>query len=155
MITLFFKVCSLLLLMLVTGIFCGPLFALHRSLKVFTAGELIKLVKTMSDNLAVPMRILMPGCIILMTVTTWIYQQENSTVFYLSTVSIIFIIISLIITVAVEVPIVTNIQTWTPETVPSDWQAIRDRWVKFHFIRTAVAILSFVCFSISLLLKVI
>lgn len=152
MIQLILQLLSIVLLMLVTGIFWGPLFALHRSLNIFTSEELIKIVKTIADNLAVPMRILMPVCIVVMTVWTWVYPEENTITFYLSVVSIVFILLSFIITVALEVPIVTKIQTWTPKTIPSDWASVRNRWVKFHFIRTGAAILSFVCFALALLL---
>jgi uncharacterized membrane protein len=142
---------ALFLLMLVTGIFWGPLFSLHRSLKVFNAGEFIHIVKTMAANLAVPMRILMPSCIILMLSSVWIYPLKDSLGFYLNLTAFLLVLISLIITLLVEVPIIDQIQQWTRETIPSNWEAIRDRWVKFHIIRTLASLASFASCTASIL----
>jgi hypothetical protein len=38
-------------------------------------------------------------------------------------------------TTLVEVPIVKQIATWKPETLPGDWQQRRDRWGAFHIVR--------------------
>ena len=141
---------ALILLMLVTGIFWGPWFSLHRSLKVFNAEEFIHIVKTMAANLAIPMRILMPACILCMFLTAWNFPK-NSMNFYLNITAFCLTLISLIITIVVEVPIVSRITQWTASTIPSDWETIRNRWVKFHVIRTFASIISFICFSASVL----
>jgi hypothetical protein len=52
-------------------------------------------------------------------------------------------LISLLITLLVEVPIDNQIKTWTAETVPSDWQAMRDRWASFHTAGTFTSLASF------------
>src|SRR5277367_4672425 len=127
---------GLFLLMLVTGVFWGPWFSLHRSMKVFTKEEFIHIVKTMSSNLAKPMRIMMPACILFMSLSVWSYPRKDSSGFYLNTIALILITGSLIITLLVEVPIVKQIEQWTAITIPSNWGAIQDRWLKFHIIRT-------------------
>jgi len=142
---------ALFLLLLVTGVFWGPWFALHRSLKVFNAGEFLHIVKTLAANLAVPMRILMPACLLFMLLSVWFFPQKNSLEFYLNAGAFLLTIFSLIITLAIEVPIVTQIQQWTPTTLPPNWEAIRDRWIKFHIIRTFSSLLSFACYSASVL----
>jgi len=141
------------MLMLVTGIFWGPWFSLHRSLKVFNIEEFIHIVKTLAGNLAVPMRIIMPLCIFLMLLSVWFFPQKNSVAFYLNLVAFCLTVISLIITIVVEVPIVNQIKEWTTSTFPSNWETIRDRWVKFHVVRTFAAIISFACFSASILFQ--
>jgi uncharacterized membrane protein len=140
---------ALILLMLVTGVFWGPWFALHRSLHVFTKDEFIKIVKTLASNLAIPMRILMPLCIAFLTLSVWFYPAKESSGFYLSIAALSLTIISLLVTVIIEVPIVTQITQWTPATAPENWETLRDRWVKFHVIRTLAALMSFVCFIAS------
>ncbi|MFL5731076.1 MAG: anthrone oxygenase family protein [Cytophagaceae bacterium] len=144
---------ALFLLMLVTGIFWGPWFALHRSIKVFNANEFIRIVNTMSANLARPMQIMMPFCVICIVLSVWLYPRKDSLGFYLEATSFILILVSLLVTVLVEVPIVTSIRQWTAETIPSDWQTIRDRWVKFHVVRTFAALASIACFIASILWK--
>jgi hypothetical protein len=129
------------LLMLVTGIFLGPWFALTRSLSVFDAGEFIKITKTLSKSLGPTMRFLLPACILMMTIAACFYQPIHS--FYLSLPAIMLVICSLIITVAVEVPIVKSVAQWTETTLPADWQTKRDRWLKFHVFRVLSALISF------------
>ena len=142
---------AILLLMLVTGIFWGPWFALHRSMKVFSKEEFIHIVKTMSANLAMPMRVLMPCCILFVLLSVLNYPQKDTFGFYLLIISFVLILVSLIITMLVEVPIVKQIEKWTRSTVPSNIEAIQNRWLKFHVLRTFAAIISFASFIISML----
>ncbi|MFD2873505.1 anthrone oxygenase family protein [Mucilaginibacter ximonensis] len=129
------------LLMLVTGVFFGPWFALTRSLAGFEPAEFIKITRTLSKNLGPTMRFLLPGSILMMTLATFVY--EHATQFYLSLPAIALLLISLIITVVVEVPIVKSIEHCTVATLPADWQTRRDRWIRFHVFRTLAALLSF------------
>ena len=142
---------SLLLLMLVTGVFWGPWLSLHRSLHVFKAEEFIQLVKALATNLAMPMRVIMPGCILFMILTIWFFPEKNSFEFYFILASLGFAVICLVVTLTVELPIVMRIQQWTGATVPSDWEAVRNRWVKFHVVRVISSIASFACFIASVL----
>jgi uncharacterized membrane protein len=137
--------------MLVTGIFWGPWFSLHRSLQVFKPAEFIHIVKTLADNLAFPMRIMMPGCILFMLLSLGLYPQKNSAGFYLHINAFALTVIALLVTLLVEVPIVNRIKQWQPETIPQDWEAIRNRWVKFHVFRTFASLLSFASFAASVL----
>ena len=142
---------ALFLLLLITGVFWGPWFGLHRSLEVFSAAELIHITKAIAQNLAVPMRFIMPACIAFMVLSAWFYPNKKSGEFYATVAAITFIIIALVITVLVEVPIVNQIKDWTVTSVPSDWESIRDRWVFFHGVRTFTALVGFGCFSITIL----
>ena len=47
----------------------------------------------------------------------------------------------------VEVPIDNEIKEWTVNTLPSGWQALRDRWEFFHTIRMFVSIAAFALVS--------
>ena len=61
-------------------------------------------------------------------------------------------VITLIITVAVEVPIDNKINTWTEATVPANWETLRATWEQFHIVRTFTSIAS-VGFFITGLIK--
>lgn len=129
------------LLMLVTGIFFGPWFALTRSLAKFEPAGFITITRALSKNLGPTMRFLLPGSILMMTVAAFLYQPTAP--FYVSLPAIALLVTSLIITVTVEVPIVKSIEHCTVATLPADWQARRDRWIRFHVFRTLAALLSF------------
>jgi uncharacterized membrane protein len=137
----------LLLLMLITGLFWGTWFSLSRTIETFSASEFIHIGKTIIKNVANPMRVIMPLCILLMAVSLWLYPEKRSVTFYLIVTSFVLLIVTLIITVGIEVPIDNQIKTWSPETVPSDWTAIRDRWQFFHTMRTFTSLASLGLFS--------
>lgn len=134
---------ALFLLMLVTGVFWGTWFSLSRSMEVFSAAEFIHIGKTIIQNLAVPMRIILPSCILFMILSAWFYPEKRSSGFYFCVTSIVLIVIALLITLLIEVPIDNQIATWTAETAPAGWEAIRDRWEFFHAARTFISLASF------------
>jgi hypothetical protein len=146
-----FSFIALFLLMMVTGIFWGTWFSLSRSMEVFSAAEFIHIGKTIIQNLAIPMRIIMPSCIVFMLLTLWTYPQKRSSGFYFCITAFVFIIISLLITLLIEVPIDNQIKKWTAVTVPADWEAIRDHWELFHSLRTFISLVSFSFLALSII----
>lgn len=144
---------ALFLLTLVTGLFWGTWFSLSRSMEVFSAEEFIHIGKTIIQNVATPMSIIMPLSILFMLISTWIYPVKNSPGFYCSVLACILTIVTLYITVGIEVPTDNQIKQWTASTIPSDWTAIRDRWEGFHTLRTFVSLASFASFTISIIFK--
>jgi hypothetical protein len=142
---------SLLFLMLVTGIFWGPWFALSRSMHVFSAMEFLKIARTMAKNLGRGMQIMMPFSILATAVSAWCYPQPDSLGAYLSMASVLFIVVSLVITMTVELPAVKKIVRWSADTLPANWEKIRDRWVYYHLFRVLAAFLSFASFTAALI----
>lgn len=140
--------------MLVNGVFWGPWFALHRSLSIFNASEFLKIVKTLAANMGKTMAVMMPLCILVTLGSVFVYPEKDTIGFYLCILSLIFILGSLIITMAVELPIVNEIRQCTVETLPANWEAKRDRWVKFHGYRIIAGMLSFAFFAFSILFLV-
>ena len=59
--------------------------------------------------------------------------------------SIVFMLLVLAITIRFEVPLNKQIQSWTPGSVPPDWQRVRDLWLQRHLLRTIAGSLSFIC----------
>lgn len=50
---------------------------------------------------------------------------------------------ALAVTVGVHFPINAEIATWAASSPPPGWQALRDRWVDAHAVRTALTIAAF------------
>jgi uncharacterized membrane protein len=65
-------------------------------------------------------------------------------------VSGLLLLVGIIVTLVFEVPINKQIAVWTPSSVPPDWSSKRDRWVRFHWLRTVAGIAAFVCALIPL-----
>jgi uncharacterized membrane protein len=143
-----FQFFTLLLLALTAGVFWGTWFTLTRSLETFSAAEFIHIGKTIIANVAVPMRIIMPAAILLLLISLWLYPNKRSTGFYWGLAAFLFLIITLLITVGIEVPIDNQIKQWQSAAMPSDWEATRSRWNYFHAWRTLTALMSLACFLI-------
>src|SRR4030095_10407347 len=126
---------SLVLASLVMGVFWGTWFTLTRSIHDFSPAEFIHIGKTIIANVAFPMSIIMPATLLSMLVAILLSRHINTTSFYLYIVSFLLMVVTLIITVAVEVPIDNKIKTWTEATIPSNWESLRQRWDIFHTIR--------------------
>jgi uncharacterized membrane protein len=133
-------------LVFVTGVFWGTWFTLTRSLYAFSIEEFIHNGKVIIDNLAVPMRIIFPLCILSVLLTLWFNPKKNRKAFYFTMASLVLIVVALLITLLVEVPIDNQIKTWTAETVPPNWEDIRKTWGTFHMLRTFVSLASIYCY---------
>jgi len=142
---------ALFLLMLITGVFWGTWFTLTRSLENFSADEFIHIGQTIIANVAIPMRIIMPLGVLLMTLSLRFATNKQTTSFVIGIISLVLIIGVLLITLLVLVPIDKAIREWTVSSIPPDWESIRKPWDLFHSLRTFAALASFACFSIFLL----
>jgi uncharacterized membrane protein len=133
---------ALMLTALVTGVFWGTWFTLTRSIDHFSVAEFLHIGKTIIANVAVPMRILMPCTLVFMLMAVWQVREINKSTFNLYALSFLLMVITLIITVAIEVPIDNQIKGWTENSLPADWQSLRLRWDQFHTIRTFTSLTS-------------
>lgn len=143
---------SLLLLLLVTGVFWGTWFTLTRSIESFSAAEFIHIGKIIIANVAAPMRILMPAAILFVALWVMWYNYKKSIGFHFAVLGLAALLITLLITLLVLVPIDNQIKEWSATTMPSDWTTLRDKWQAFHAGRTFTAIISFACLALSVLL---
>ena len=65
--------------------------------------------------------------------------------------ALVLMAVALVITLAVNVPIDRQIQSWTTATLPLDWRAIRDRWEFYHGLRTVMSLAALACLFASTL----
>ena len=142
---------GLLLHLLVTGVFWGTWFTLTRSIDSFSPSEFIHIGKVIIANVALPMRIILPSSILLLILWVWWYPERTSAGFYLAVIALILLVATLLITLLVLVPIDNQIKEWSPETIPTDWISLRDRWQTFHEARTFTSLASFGCFAMSVI----
>jgi uncharacterized membrane protein len=145
---------ALLLIALVMGVFWGTWFTLTRSLENFTPSEFLHIGKTIIANVAMPMRILMPATLLVMLLAIIQSPKANKASFYLYIFSFVLMIVTLIITVGVEVPIDNQIKTWTENNLPGNWQALRFKWNNFHTLRTFTSFGSLALFSLGVIKRI-
>lgn len=147
----FLELITAILLILVAGVFWGTWFSLSRTMHLLPADIFIIIGKQIMNNVAVTMSIIMPAsivCMLILLIRSW---KTRTLYFYCILTALILFVIALIITLAVEVPIDNQISTWTAATIPADWQHIRDRWEKYHTLRTFLTLGSVVLFITAIL----
>ena len=138
---------TLVLAALVMGVFWGTWFTLTRSLPDFSAAEFIHTGKVIIANVAIPMAVLMPLTLLMMLLTIWQSRRIHKTAFSFYIISFLLMVITLLITVGVEVPIDNQIKTWTAGNLPADWESLRHKWDSFHTARTFTSIASVCAFA--------
>ncbi|WP_300599846.1 DUF1772 domain-containing protein [Niabella sp.] len=146
----FWWFCSLIGVMLVTGVFWGTWFTLTRSLETFPPDHFIRIGQTIIDNVAVPMRILMPVTLLVQLLLCISFWKQKPAIYFFAA-AFIFMVISLLITLLVEVPIDNQVKTWTVASMPGNWTTLRATWKEFHFFRTLSSILGFLLLAIPVL----
>jgi uncharacterized membrane protein len=117
---------------------------LSRSMKTFAPEVFLAIVDRMNSNMAPVMTVLMPGTMLSIIPVLLLSYHERSMVFYLSAAALLLFLVALLVTVVVEVPIVQQIVTWTPSTLPENWRQLRDRWMRFHVIRVIAGVASLI-----------
>lgn len=60
------------------------------------------------------------------------------------------LVVSVVMSVALLVPINNRSKTWTPENRPADWKEQGRRWDRLHYGRVAVIVAAFVLLTIAL-----
>jgi uncharacterized membrane protein len=135
---------SIILSALVAGMFHGPWVALSRSMRTFTPEVFLAIVDRMNRNMAPAMTVLMPATILSIIPVLLLSYRMRPLTFYLSATAFALFVVALLVTVLVEVPIVEEIVTWKVSSLPSNWQQLRDRWMRFHIIRVVAGFASLV-----------
>jgi uncharacterized membrane protein len=133
---------SIMLFALVKGVFWGTWFALSRSITQITPATFLETGQQVIRNLAGPMRVLMPLTMLSALLVLWWLPRKRSAAFALTASALLLLIVATVITVGVEVPIDNQIKVWSVETLPANWQSIRERWEWFHGLRTLVSVVS-------------
>jgi uncharacterized membrane protein len=131
---------SIVLSALVGGMYWGPWLALSRSMRRFKPEVFLDIVSQMNRNMESIMTILTPVALLSIAPVLFFSYNEQPRTFYLTLTGFALFIIALLVTMLVEVPIVKQIVTWTAETLPGNWQQLRDRWGAFHIIRVIAGI---------------
>jgi uncharacterized membrane protein len=127
---------NILLLVLVVGVFWGSWLGLSRSMASFSAQTFLDIGHTMIGNLAPVMPVLMTAAILSSVPVLYLLYAQRANTFYPMLVGFLLFVSALLVTLLVEVPVDNQIKVWTVDSLPPNWQQIRDRWELFHVIRT-------------------
>jgi hypothetical protein len=132
---------SIMLDVLVSGVMWGTWLSLARTMTEYDAVTFLADGHHMIDNLATPMAALMISAVLISAATVvLLFRAGATTAAWLALVGLVLMAGVMAVTLAVEVPIDNRIQTWTLDTLPADWTAIRARWASFHTLRTFLSL---------------
>jgi uncharacterized membrane protein len=95
-------------------------------------------------NMAQVMTILMPAALLSTGPVLFLSHSAQPKTFYLTLMGFALFVVAVLVTMVVEVPIVKQMETWTVATLPSNWEALRDRWEAFHLIRIVASLVGLV-----------
>ena len=141
---------TIVLFALVMGVFWGTWFSLSRTMSQLSPDTFLAVGHQMINNLGGPMAVLLPLSLLSGLVTLVLLRQGRHRVaFWWLLAGFLLMVAALVITLAVEVPIDNQIQTWTATTLPSDWRSTQTRWELFHTVRTFASIAALVAATIS------
>jgi uncharacterized membrane protein len=132
---------SIVLYALIGSMYWGPWLALTRSMASLTPEAFLPVVRQLSRNMAFIMTPLTPLALISMVPVLFLSFSKHPTTFYLTLGALILLAVTLLVTLLIEVPIVKQIETWTPASLPYNWEKLRDRWGSFHYLRVGPAII--------------
>ncbi|MGJ4843262.1 anthrone oxygenase family protein [Leifsonia sp. Le1] len=135
-------VAGIVLVGLVVGVYWGPWIALTRTIATFEPAVLLPLVARLSANLAPVMTVLMPLALLVVAAAVAVAAFGHPVTLILVAVAFVLLALTLVVTMAVEVPIVKTIESWTVDTLPPNWRAHRDRWVSFHLLRVVPGVVA-------------
>jgi hypothetical protein len=61
-------------------------------------------------------------------------------------------LLSIIVVVVFEIPLIHEITEWTASSIPEDWRRHRDRWQMVHLLRVLFGFASFLSLVVASLL---
>jgi uncharacterized membrane protein len=140
---------TIVLFALVMGVFWGTWFSLSRSMDQLSPETFLAVGHEMIQNLGVPMAVLLPLALLSALVTLVLLWPDRTAAFWWLAAGFVLMLAALVITLAVEVPIDNQIETWTAATLPGDWRSIQSRWELWHTVRTFASIAAVVAATIS------
>ena len=74
--------------------------------------------------------------------------QGHAETFYLTAAALVLFAVTLVVTMSIEVPIVTALDVETVSALPDDWRQRRDRWMAYHLLRVVPALLGLIVLAI-------
>jgi uncharacterized membrane protein len=132
---------NIMLYVLVAGVLWGTWLALGRTMTRYDATTFLADGQHMIDNLATVMAVLMVAAgVVGLVVVVLLVRRRSTAAAWLALAGLLLLGAVLVVTLAVEVPIDNKIKTWTPATLPSDWQDLRARWAAFHTLRAFLSL---------------
>lgn len=84
------------------------------------------------------------GLTIALAIDAWGSDAGNAAL-----VASVLLVVSVVMSIALLVPINNQSKTWTAESHPENWRELRGRWDRLHYARVALIVGAFVLVAVS------
>jgi uncharacterized membrane protein len=120
------------------------ILALRKASLGLDAGGYIRLRKLIDEAMRASFKYVIYSALILcLALTLMSARQPGSLLFTTAVIAFAALITDVIITLKGNMPINDIINSWSPDSYPTDWSAHRTRWLAFFGYRQVVNILGF------------
>jgi uncharacterized membrane protein YagU involved in acid resistance len=102
-------------------------------------------IEAEQTNSAIACKYFAPS-IVLTVVLSVIYlllAKSHSTVFILTAIGAGLLALTAVFVKVKILPINDEIHSWSPQQPPAHWKALRERWVRYHNLRTIFGVVAF------------
>ena len=124
----------------------------ERPIRRTESGALFTEVHQGRDQVAARVMPILGNAAIIFLALGVFFAREVPGGFTLSIAGLALVVSNMLVTLIVNVPINRKVQTWKPDSPPDEWKSLRDRWEKFHSIRTLLIVSGFICYTASVVL---
>ena len=135
----------LFLAVLMAGLVAGLLFGTvleHEQLKVLPAKPWVLARQSIDAVFSRLMPWLWNTTLLLLAAAAYLTHGHAR---WLFAAAALILLAGIVVTLIIEVPLNKQIALWTQETIAPEWASVRDRWVRFHAVRTVAGVVAFVC----------
>lgn len=143
-----FQFVALILTSLSMGVHFGT-WLTETPLRKTQSGALFTEVQKGRDRVAARTMPILGNAAILSVAVCAVLARSVPGALALSLVALALIVGDMAVTLAGNVPINQQVQGWNVAAPPPEWAELRDRWEKFHTIRTVLIVSGFALFSAS------
>jgi hypothetical protein len=139
---------AIILVALSMGVHFGT-WLTERPIRRTQSGALFTEVHQGRDAVAARVMPILGNSAILFVAFGVFLARHNPTAFVLALTGLCLVISDMAVTLRFNVPINKEIQTWRAEAPPAEWKHLRDRWERFHTIRTMLIVPGFALYTAS------
>ena len=133
----------LFLAVLMAGLVAGLLFGTvleHEQLKVLPAKPWVLARQSIDAVFSRLMPWLWNTTLLLLAAAAYLTHDRAR---WLFAAAAAILLAGIVVTLVIEVPLNKQIASWTQETILPEWASVRDRWVRFHAVRTVAGVVAF------------
>jgi hypothetical protein len=141
-------------MLIISALLAGAMVAIGM---VFNSSEsLFPKYLVQHQNLVKTFNVFMPLlglAAIILTLSSAFNERANRTITVSLVIAAVLFIASGLITRFGNQPINAIVMTWTPDIVPNNWNALREKWMTLHVVRTVSSLLAFCIIAWSIVRK--